>query len=150
MFRRAFGLGLIGLTLVSAPVSADTAGRPPATRTRASSSSKRVMWTLVGIGAGFGAGLFIGLNAFDDSINSDRKVWTSALVGAAAGGLAGGLLSRSVGRAPQIKTTDSSRPTWGLRVAPWTSGRPSPSVDDNLLRRRVREINVGAGAEDSR
>jgi hypothetical protein len=60
---------------------------------RRASTTKRVVWTIVGAGAGFGAGLFLGLNKFDDSINSDRKVWTSAIVGAAAGGLAGGLLS---------------------------------------------------------
>lgn len=57
------------------------------------SSTKRVVWTIVGAGGGFAAGLFLGLNKFDDAINSDRKVWTIALLGAAAGGLAGGLLS---------------------------------------------------------
>ena len=144
MFRRTLCLGVIGLTLVSAPVSADTAGRPPATRTTAGSSSKRVMWTLVGIGAGFGAGLLIGLNAFDDSINSDQKVWTSALVGAAAGGLAGGLLSRNVGRAPQVRTADSSRPATELRLAPRISARSSTSSDDELLRRRVRAVNAAS------
>jgi hypothetical protein len=89
--------------------------------------------------------LFIGLNAFDDSVNSDRKVWTSAIVGAAAGGVAGGLLSRSVGRVPPVKATGSIRPTTELRLAPWASARPSTSADDELLRRRVREINAGGG-----
>jgi hypothetical protein len=140
MFRNAFSVGLIGLLLCPVPVSADTAGRSPASATRASSSSKRVVWTLVGIGAGFGAGVFIGLNAFDDAINSDQKVWTSAIVGAAAGGLAGGLLSRNVGRAPQVKTTRPIRPATDLHVAPWTSTGPSISVDDELLKRRVRDL----------
>ena len=90
MFRKAFCFGLIGLLLCHTPVWADTAGGPRPPRTKTSSSTKRVVWTLVGIGAGFGAGVFIGLHAFDDAINSDRKVWTSAIVGAAAGGLAGG------------------------------------------------------------
>jgi hypothetical protein len=90
MFRKAFCFGLIGLLLCHVPVSADTDARAPASATRARSSSKRVVWTLVGIGAGFAAGLYIGLNAFDDAVNSDQKVWTSALVGATAGGLAAG------------------------------------------------------------
>jgi hypothetical protein len=150
MYRKAFCFGLIGLLLCHVPASADTAGRLPASSTRARSSSKRVVWTLVGIGAGFGAGLFIGLNAFDDAINSDQKVWTSAIVGAAAGGLAGGLLSRNVGRAPQVKTTGPIRPATELRLSPWTSAGPSISSDDEALRRRVREINVGAGPGDSR
>ena len=140
MFRTAFCLGLIGVLLCHVPASADTAGRSAAPPARASSSSKRVVWTLVGIGAGFGAGLLIGLHAFDDSINSDQKVWTSVLVGAAAGGLAGGLLSRNVGRAPQVKTTGATRPATALPLAPWTSARPSISSDDELLKRRVREL----------
>jgi len=149
MFRNAFSFGLIGLLLCHVPVSADTAGRSPASATRASSSTKRVVWTLVGIGAGFGAGVFIGLNAFDDAINSDQKVWTSAIVGAAAGGLAGGLLSRSLGRGPQVKAMPI-RPATELHLTPWPSARRSISSDDEMLRRRVREINVGAGLEGSR
>ena len=140
MFRKAFCFGLIALLLFHVPASADTPGRSPAPPAKASSSSKRVIWTLVGIGAGFGAGLFIGLNAFDDAVNSDQKVWTSALVGAAAGGLAGGLLGRNVGRAPQVKATGLIRPAAELRLAPWTSARPSTSEDDELLKRRVREL----------
>jgi hypothetical protein len=145
MIRKALGLGLVGLRLCHVPASADAAGRSPAAPPKASSSSKRVIWTLVGIGAGFGAGLFIGLNAFDDAVNSDQKVWTSALVGAAAGGLAGGLLSRNVGRTPQVKAMRSVVPQAELRLAPWSSARPSISSDDDMLRRRVREMNIGAG-----
>ena len=49
----------------------------------------------VGAGAGFGIGLWAGLTAYDDAINSDRKVWTSAIVGAAAGGTLAYLLTRA-------------------------------------------------------
>jgi len=57
-------------------------------------SSRTALWTSVGAGAGFGIGLFAGLTAFDDAINSDRKVWTSAIVGAAAAGTLAYLLTR--------------------------------------------------------
>src|SRR5262245_12839564 len=60
----------------------------------ASRSSHRVAWTMVGAGAGFGLGLYVGLNAFDDAVNSDRKLWTTALVSAAAGGTIAWLLAR--------------------------------------------------------
>jgi len=45
-------------------------------------SRRPVIWTVSGAGAGFGISLWAGLSAFDDVINSDRKVWTSAIVGA--------------------------------------------------------------------
>ena len=145
MFRKAFCLGLMGLLLSQSPVWADTGGRPSAPPPRASSTTKRVAWTLVGIGAGFAAGLFIGLSAFDDSINSDQKVWTSVIVGAAAGGLAGGLLSRNVGRGPQVKSTGARSLPAHLQLTPRPSAGRSTS-DDDAVRRRVREVNAGAVA----
>jgi peptidoglycan/LPS O-acetylase OafA/YrhL len=54
-----------------------------------------IAWTAVGAGAGFGVGLVAGLGMFDDAVNSDRKVWTTAVVSAAAGGVVAFLLSRS-------------------------------------------------------
>jgi threonine/homoserine/homoserine lactone efflux protein len=51
-------------------------------------------WIAVGAGAGFGLGMWTGLTAFDDSINSDRKVWATAIVSAAGGGLIAYLLTR--------------------------------------------------------
>ena len=56
---------------------------------------RTALWTSVGAGAGFGIGLWAGLTAYDDAINSDRKVWTSAIVGAAAGGTLAYLLTRA-------------------------------------------------------
>ena len=93
MWRKALSAALIGLALYAPPAWADTGGRgTAATTSSATPGSKRTLWTIVGIGAGFGAGLLIGLGAFDDAIDSDRKVWTTALVAAVAGGLAGNLL----------------------------------------------------------
>lgn len=51
---------------------------------------KNHKWLIpVGIGAGFAIGTLAGLQAFDESINSDQKVWTTAILSAAAGGFAG-------------------------------------------------------------
>jgi hypothetical protein len=52
-------------------------------------------WTSSAAGAGFGIGLHVGLIAFDDAMNSDRKVWTSATLGAGVGALAGYLIGRA-------------------------------------------------------
>jgi hypothetical protein len=146
MLRKVCSVGLIGLLLYAAPVSADPGDRAAARQANASttSGSKRVLWTVAGIGAGFAAGLFIGLNAFDDSVNSDRKVWTSALVGAAVGGLAGNLLGKSIGRTPAVRIDDSRRPAVDVNAVCWTevTGRQDPA-----LRRRVRAVNsLGASA----
>ena len=138
MFRRALCFGLAGLLLCHVPLSADTSGPSPSP-----SNTKRVVWTLVGIGAGFGAGLFLGLNAFDDAINSDRKVWTSALVGAAAGGLAGNLLSRNVGRPPNVGVRRADTPRVDIPTASAFSSSPATVKEDDELRRRVRELTSG-------
>ncbi len=76
-----------GIAFADSPRARQSTGR--------SGTGKRVVWTLIGAGAGFGAGVLFGLNKFDDAINSDRKVWTSALVGAAAGGVTGALIGRA-------------------------------------------------------
>lgn len=71
---------------------------------QAQSKAPVVIWTAVGAGAGFGVGVWAGLSAFDDAINSDRKVWTSAIVGACAGGVAGYLIGRAQRRQPSPAT----------------------------------------------
>lgn len=106
------------------------------------STAKRVVWTLIGAGIGFGAGLMLGLQQFDDAIDSDRKVWTSALVGAGAGGVAGALISGRGG---------SSNPTAGpatpLSAAPPDSRIALPPLDggrrsvDRRLVSKVRDYN---------
>jgi hypothetical protein len=48
-----------------------------------------VLTCVGGAGAGFGVGLCAGLSAFDDAINIERKVWTTAVMGAAAGAVGG-------------------------------------------------------------
>lgn len=82
--------------------------------TRAAARSTRPLWTFVGIGAGFGAGLWAGLTGFDDSINSDRKVWTSAIAGAAAGGVLGYLIDRKRAKSPSTPTR-SAKPVLSPR-----------------------------------
>ncbi len=138
MFRNALCFGLAGLLLCHVPLSADTSGPSPKP-----SSTTRVVWTLVGIGAGFGAGMFLGLNAFDDSVNSDRKVWTSALVGAAAGGLAGNLLSRNGGRSPNQGVRRADKLRLDVPTASAFSASPATVKEDDELRRRVRDLTSG-------
>src|SRR5262249_14201949 len=63
---------------------------------KAESHKYRTVFTLVGGGGGFALGVFAGLAAFDDSVNSDRKVWTAALVSAAGGAVGGYFIGRSI------------------------------------------------------
>jgi hypothetical protein len=60
----------------------------------AQSRGFKPIWTAVGAGAGFGLGVWAGLSKFDQAIDSDRKVWATAIVCAAAGGVIGFLVDR--------------------------------------------------------
>jgi hypothetical protein len=125
---------------VAVPVAADEGTRAPApaSTSRAGSGSKRALWTIVGIGAGFAAGLLVGLHAFDDAIDSDQKVWMTAIAGAAAGGIAGNLIAKNVGRTPPV-TGGSS---WRSDVMPEVSWQDARPAGDALLRSRVRAVNA--------
>ena len=125
--------------VVPAPlVHAQAVGSTSAPQTR--STAKRVTWTIVGAAAGFGLGAWFGLHKFDDATNSDRKVWTSAILGAAAGGIAGGLLSRDIGGTPRIQPSS----------VPWPDRSPTlesiplqtRSVVSDALRARIRALSV--------
>ena len=94
---------------------------------------RTALWTSGGAGAGFGLGLFAGLTAFDDAINSDRKVWTSAIVGAAAGGTLGYLITRARATPVAVATGHQSRP------AAAADGRDSAT--QRPRRRRAGGIN---------
>jgi hypothetical protein len=136
MFRKGFVLALVGI--LALPVSAVADPKSPSSTPKSSSSStssstsstkKKVIWTVIGASAGFAAGVFLGLSKFDDAINSDRKVWLSAMAGAAAGGVAGALIGRqNVGRDVQVERgatpehADSLGITWesALGKAPRT------------------------------
>jgi hypothetical protein len=106
------------------------AGASP-TYAKPRSSGRTALWTIVGAGAGFGLGLFLGLNAFDDAVNSDRKVWTSAIAGAAAGGTLGYL----VGRAQRGASTPATKAT--------LSEREVRSLAQSV---RLRALRAGQGA----
>jgi hypothetical protein len=118
------------------------AGTASADTTDAQSRGFRPIWTSVGAGAGFGLGVWIGLTKFDDAIDSDRKVWTTALVSAAAGGILGFLVDRHQARSGNPSRLPSAAPR--AKPQPWRQdvyGSPSsaaslrlPPVDD-LLRR---------------
>ena len=96
----------------------------------------RAIWTAVGAGGGFGVGVWAGLSAFDDAINSDRKVWTSAIVGAGAGALAGYLIGRA--------RDDRAHPS-----LPRPSAAGPRRIDPQILERlasSVRLLNDRAGS----
>jgi hypothetical protein len=64
----------------------------------------------VGAGGGFGLGLLIGFNAFDESINSDAKIWTTAAVCAGVGGLLGWLFARHMDKPAHMQLSVQRNP----------------------------------------
>jgi len=93
MFRQPLSLVLLCILLTGSIAHADDGSAQQ-------QRSFRPVWTVVGAGAGFGLGVWAGLTKFDDAINSDRKVWTTAIVSAAAGGVLGFLIDRHRARRP--------------------------------------------------
>src|SRR5262245_6504065 len=81
-------VALVLTVLLTAPVAAHAQSSP---------STKRhsPTWIAVGAGAGFGVGLYAGFARYDESINSDRKTWTTAPLSAAGGGLIAFLVTRA-------------------------------------------------------
>ena len=63
---------------------------------RGKSHKYRAIFTLAGGGGGFALGLFAGLAVFDDATNSDRKVWTTAILAGVGGALGGYFLGRAL------------------------------------------------------
>ena len=100
MSRRLVSPLVLALLICSSAVHADQGSG--ASRDR----GFRPVWTSIGAGAGFGLGAWAGLTKFDDAINSDRKVWTTAIVSAAVGGILGFLVDRKQARSsnPSIDT----------------------------------------------
>lgn len=142
MTKRIAILVVLGILVAGAPgrAEAQTSGGGQARRN--SSVAKRVAWTLVGAAAGFGAGAWFGLLKFDDAINSDRKVWTSAIIGAAAGGFAGGLLSRNIGPAPSLPPSRIAWPDRSAVLQP--ADAIGGSTDDHSLRARIRALSYAS------
>jgi hypothetical protein len=67
----------------------------------------RTTFALAGGGGGFALGLVAGLAAFDDATNSDRKVWTTAVLSAVGGAVGGYFLGRALD-----KRTKKTNVTW--------------------------------------
>jgi hypothetical protein len=111
------------LMLACAPAHAQSPSR---------GSGLQAIWMAVGAGAGFGVGLWAGLTAYDDAVNSDRKVWTSAVVGAAVGGMTGYLIGRTRRGRTRPATTRLSPRDW--------------PTDATLARELARSVRFGRTA----
>lgn len=113
--------GLVGLFLLVAADRAAGQTRLPTEPAQAAAGpsaprSHRAIWTAVGAGAGFGLGVLAGLHWFDDALFAERKIWTTAMISAAAGGVAGNLLSRPRASAPSGPRTTPPVPVGTRRT----------------------------------
>ena len=92
------------------------AQQPPAiTKT---SHKYRTILPIAGAAGGFAVGFYIGFNAFDDAVNSDRKLWTTSIL-SSAGGAVGGYF---IGRVIDNRRNRISLGPEKLNVSPIVSG----------------------------
>jgi hypothetical protein len=147
MSRRALcGVLILSLLTPSLAAAGDETRAAAAPAGAPTSTSRRVLWTLVGAGAGFAAGLVFGLRQFDDAIDSDRKVWTSAVVGAAAGGVAGALISGAGSSRPSRQPQPVLQMSFEWPIA----STPEVGLSDADLRQVVRRFNSQPPQANSR
>ena len=106
--------------------STSTLAQQPAPK-REESHKYRTILTLAGGGGAFALGVFVALNAFDDAVNSDRKLWTTAALSAAGGAVGGYFLGRTLDK--RRNKTDVTRATDEFYRALMDSQRPSRTAD---------------------
>jgi hypothetical protein len=129
-------------------------GQQPARKTE--TSKFRTILTIGGAGGGFALGLFGGLAAFDDAVNSDRKVWTTAILAGVAGGVGGYFLGRSLDKhantAWRYVPDPLDRNLMDIRQAGHPVGLYPPTRPDLLAKRFLIPSDKGRSmlAEDDR
>ena len=99
MLRQLIASAVLALLVSSTVLRADD------DRAAARDRGFKPVWTTIGAGAGFGLGVWAGLTKFDDAIHSDRKVWTTAIVSAAVGGVLGFVVDRRQARSASPSLT---------------------------------------------
>lgn len=118
---------LVGITSISAFGQQSS---PPS----GESHKYRTILTLAGGGGGFAVGLFAGLAVLDDATNSDRKVWTTAILAGIGGGIGGYFLGRALDRRKGTSVTwnaaefeqSQARTQWS---GPWADRRSVQGSD---------------------
>jgi hypothetical protein len=111
---------LIGCCLIVLFVNGWAFGQQPAPNA-VESHKYRTILTVAGGGGGFVLGLLTGLSVFDDAVNSDRKVWTTALAGAGGGAVGGYFIGRALdkrGRKTVVNASPFTTPQEALTIAP--------------------------------
>ena len=74
-----------------------------------SARQNRLGWTIAGAAGGFGLGVYLGFKFFDDATYSDRKIWTTTIVSAIAGGVAGYLIGNARRQRTTMPVTEAPR-----------------------------------------
>ena len=108
VLKRVLVVGVSFIRLLA--VVSDAAGQTASPVGPSPTAESRLAWTLIGSGLGLGGGLVSGVALFDGAIDSNRKVWTMAALGALGGGVIGNLSSRTGGN----RTADTAvrDPLW--------------------------------------
>ena len=106
----------VGLRFALAFAGQALAQQPPATTK--TTHKYRTILPIAGPAGGFVAGFYIGFNAFDDAVNSDRKLWTTSIISSAGGAVGGYFIGRVIDNRRNRISLDPEK----LNVTPVVSG----------------------------
>ena len=110
-------------------------------------SKWKIIMTIVGAGGGFTLGTFVGLAAYDDAIDSEKKVFTTAFLMSAAGGVAGFFLGRHIDKSHEIR---ESRIMPGIRWEKSHRINIVKTTNDSVLLRDADPIELLSRARNLR
>ena len=100
----------------------------------------RTTLALAGGGGGFAVGLFAGLAAFDDATNSDRKVWTTAILAGVGGALGGYIAGRTLDK--RSKATNVTWKSDGFEQTLLRGRWPTPWIDEILKPGKGSDLQI--------
>jgi hypothetical protein len=115
----------------------------PAPKTQ-ESHRYRTIFTVIGGAGGFAVGVFAGIVAFDDAVNSERKASMTAAASAVGGAVGGYFLGRALDK--RKKKTTVTKIQYGGERNPWSAVPVNQAPESLEKARKILRMHTSPGA----